>query len=220
MAHAVKPVVPARHNDKLATQEPAAQKPAAQKRDEKVLAPIAGIRKAEPDTVPAVEQATGRPGALGYVLAALRFALGWTFLWAFLDKTFGFGYATPAERAWVNGGSPTTGYLSNVEGPFGGFFSGMAGHAWADWLFMIGLLGIGLALILGIGMRIAAVTGALLLVFMWMAALPLANNPFMDNHLTEALMLGVLALAGTGRVVGFGKVWERLPLVRKNRWLV
>ena len=35
--------------------------------------------------------------------------LGFEFLWAFLDKTFGFGYATPAERAWINGGSPTKG---------------------------------------------------------------------------------------------------------------
>jgi thiosulfate dehydrogenase (quinone) large subunit len=215
MAHAVKPDFPARGKDNAAPVQPT-QKAA----DEKIVAPAAGIEKTEPVIVPPVDQATGRPGLLGYVLAALRFALGWTFLWAFLDKTFGWGFATPTENAWVNGGSPTTGYLSNVDGPFEGFFTGMAGQAWADWLFMIGLLGIGLALILGIGMRIAAITGALLLAFMWMAALPLANNPFMDNHLTEALMLLVLALAGAGRVVGLGKVWERLPLVRKNRWLV
>ena len=51
---------------------------------------------------------------------------------------------------------------------------------------MLGLLGIGVALILGIGMRVAAVAGALLLVLMWTAVLPPENNPFMDDHLIYA----------------------------------
>ena len=42
-------------------------------------------------------------------LAVFRVAIGFAFLWAFLDKTFGFGYATPAAKAWINGGSPTKG---------------------------------------------------------------------------------------------------------------
>ncbi|WP_166348581.1 DoxX family membrane protein [Phytoactinopolyspora limicola] len=176
-----------------------------------------------PDTIQTTQAtavAGGRPGILGYVLAALRFALGWTFLWAFLDKTFGLGYATPAENAWIDGGTPTAGFLGNVDGPFEGFFTGMAGQAWADWLFMIGLLGIGLALILGIGMRIAAVTGSALLILMYMAALPLTNNPFMDTYIIEILLVVALALAGAGRVLGLGKVWARLPIVKKNPWLV
>ncbi|MBG6184932.1 hypothetical protein IWX65_002910 [Arthrobacter sp. CAN_A214] len=32
-------------------------------------------------------------------LAVLRVLLGSVFLWAFLDKTFGFGLATPADKA-------------------------------------------------------------------------------------------------------------------------
>ncbi|MEU1639921.1 hypothetical protein ABZ440_44135, partial [Nonomuraea sp. NPDC005701] len=46
-----------------------------------------------------------------YVWAVARIAIGWIFLWAFLDKTFGWGFATPAGKAWVAGGSPTTGFL-------------------------------------------------------------------------------------------------------------
>ncbi|MBB5788856.1 TQO small subunit DoxD [Jiangella mangrovi] len=161
-----------------------------------------------------------RPVALQYVLAALRFALGWTFLWAFLDKTFGLGYATPSENAWIDGGSPTTGYLSGVEGPFKDFFTNLAGNTWVDWLFMIGLLGIGLALILGIGMRVAAVAGVLMLAMMYMASLPLETNPFLDEHITEALMIVVLALTFSGRYLGLGRVWERIPFVQKNRWLI
>src|SRR5687768_11684027 len=95
-----------------------------------------------------------------YVLALARFSLAWTFLWAFLDKTFGLGFATAAEDAWINGGSPTFGFLSfGTEGKvFHDFFAGLAGP-FADWMFMIGLVGIGIALFAGIGMRIAAVAG-------------------------------------------------------------
>ena len=61
------------------------------------------------------------------VLAVVRVAVGFVFLWAFLDKTFGFGYATPSAKAWINGGSPTKGFLSGVEmGPFESTF-----HNWA-----------------------------------------------------------------------------------------
>jgi hypothetical protein len=42
-------------------------------------------------------------------LAVFRVVVGLEFLWAFLDKTFGLGYATPAARAWINGGSPIVG---------------------------------------------------------------------------------------------------------------
>ena len=60
-------------------------------------------------------------------LAVARVLLGLVFLWAFVDKLFGLGIATPAARAWLNGGSPTTGFLKSVEGPFSNFFNGIAG---------------------------------------------------------------------------------------------
>ncbi|MGP4096886.1 hypothetical protein [Nonomuraea sp. KM90] len=151
-----------------------------------------------------------------YVWAAARISIGWVFLWAFLDKTFGWGLATPAGRAWIEGGSPTTGFLKGTgENALGGFFLGLAGLAWVDWLFMAGLLGIGLALVLGIGTRIAAVAGTLMLALMWAAELPLANNPFMDEHIIYAIVLIGLALTGAGGTLGLGN----LPVVRRNNWL-
>ena len=117
-------------------------------------------------------------------------------------------------------GSPTEGFLKfGAEGPFADFYNDIAGAAWADWLFMIGLLGIGLALILGVGMRIAAASGALLLVCMWSAVLPPENNPFMDDHIIYALALIVLALMGAGRFVGLGRQWEQLTVVKNHGWL-
>lgn len=155
-----------------------------------------------------------------HVFALTRIAIGWVFLWAFLDKTFGLGFATESGDAWVNGGSPTFGFLNfATEGKlFHDFFAGMAGP-FADWLFMIGLLGIGVALLLGIGMRIAAASGSLMLVLMWAAELPLENNPFMDDHIVYAVVLIGLAIYGAGRYLGLGRWWSQLPVVRDNRWL-
>jgi thiosulfate dehydrogenase (quinone) large subunit len=165
-------------------------------------------------------------------LAIVRVVLGVEFLWAFLDKTFGLGYATPAARAWVNGGSPTKGFLSRVAvGPLEGTFHAIAGAPWADWLFMVGLLGIGLALLFGIGLRIAAVSGTLMMLGMWAAEWPLAKftsageptmstNPFMEYHVIYALVLIALALTYAGHTWGLGRLWARLPFVQRNRWLI
>ncbi len=155
-----------------------------------------------------------------HVFAVTRIAIGWVFLWAFLDKTFGLGFATERADAWVNGGSPTFGFLNfATEGKvFHDFFAGLSG-AFSDWLFMLGLLGIGLALVLGIGMRIAAVSGTIMLVLMWAAELPLVNNPFMDDHIVYALVLIGLAIYGAGRTWGLGRAWEELPIVQRHRFL-
>ena len=163
---------------------------------------------------------TTRRQAVRYTLAALRLALGWVFLWAFIDKVFGLGMATPDKGAWINGGSPTKGFLGKaVAGPFEGFYHSIAGAAWADWLFMTGLAAIGTALLLGIGMRVAAAAGSLLLVMMWTAVLPPENNPFVDDHLIYAGVLVLLALTSAGDTLGLGKLWSRLSIVKRLPWI-
>ena len=163
---------------------------------------------------------TAAQTATRYVLAGVRLALGWVFLWAFLDKLFGLGHETKSAQAWIDGGSPTNGFLGKaVSGPFEGFYHSFAGAAWADWGFMIGLAGIGIALIAGVGMRIAATAGAVLLVAMWTAVLPPEHNLFMDDHLIYAGVLVALALTAAGNTLGFGKVWNRLPIVQRLPWL-
>ncbi|MBO3752861.1 DoxX family membrane protein [Streptosporangiaceae bacterium NEAU-GS5] len=151
---------------------------------------------------------TGARSAAAYVWAVARLALGWIFLWAFLDKTFGLGHSTTNAKAWINGGHPTEGFLkSGTKGPFADLYHAMAGAVAADWLFMLGLAAIGVALILGIGMRIAAGAGALLMVLMWSAVLPPASNPFMDDHLIYAVVLVGLALVRAGDTLGLGRWW-------------
>ena len=147
-------------------------------------------------------------------------AVGFIFPWAFLDRFFGLGYATPSDRAWIHGGSPTNGFASTVVvGPFGSFCHSVAGTWWAKTLFMLGLFAIGVALILGVAMRTTMFAGPLLLVMMWPAAWPMAQftsageatssaNPFLNGHLITD---------GVGLVHGLGNWWAK---VRADRPLM
>src|SRR4029453_13735123 len=187
-----------------------------------------GVARAQIEPAP---ERTITAGATKF-FAVFRVVLGFEFLWAFLDKTFGLGYATPAARAWINGGSPTKGFLSRgAGGPFEEAFHAIAGAPWAAGLFMVGLLGIGIALIFGIGLRIAAVSGTLMMLGMWAAEWPLAKfpsageptmstNPIVDYHIIYALALIALAVTYAGHTWGLGKRWARRPFVQRNRWLI
>ena len=113
-----------------------------------------------------------RTRATHYAIGALRLIVGWTFLWAFFDKLLALGFSTGVnpetgavdrfgDAAWINGGEPTFGFLSfGADGPFTDFYHSIAGAAWADWLFMGGLLGIGVSLTLGIFMRLGTASAA------------------------------------------------------------
>jgi thiosulfate dehydrogenase [quinone] large subunit len=179
-------------------------------------APVSG-RPATPAThVAAVPAALTPRTPAAYAFGVARIALGWVFLWAFIDKLLGLGFATPAAKAVVNGGSPTTGFLMGAgENALGGLFGALAGQAWVDWLFMTGLLGIGLALITGAGIRIAAAGGTAMMLMMWAAELPLTTNPFMDEHIVYAVVLVALALAGAGDTLGLGTRWGKTALVKR-----
>lgn len=178
------------------------------------------------------EEVVRHPGARK-ALAGLRIAFGLTFLWAFFDKLLGLGYATGrdlvtgavdrfGDAAWINGGSPTEGFLDFGVAKtnwFQGFFNALGGTAFADWLFMLGLLGIGVALTLGLGMRIAAVSGAVLYTLMWIATFPLENNPVLDTHLLGAISVVVLGLTLAGDTWGVGKAWAGSKLVQQYPFL-
>ncbi|MET9904807.1 hypothetical protein [Streptomyces sp. NPDC006446] len=179
----------------------------------------------------AVSAGTGTHTARAYAFASLRLLTGFVFLWAFLDKTFGFGYATPSGKGWIDGGSPTQGFLGSVAaGPMESTFHSWAGDPWANWMFMLGLLGIGLALVGGVALRIAAVAGTAMMALMWIAEWPpakhlsdgspsMSTNPFVDYHVIYAVALIVLATVAAGDTLGAGRLWAKLPVVRDHSWL-
>ncbi|WP_069741386.1 DoxX family membrane protein [Streptomyces sp. EN23] len=178
-----------------------------------------------------VSVGAGTRTAQAYVLASARVLMGFIFLWAFLDKTFGLGYSTASGKGWIDGASPTEGFLGHVAvGPMESTFHAWAGAAWADWLFMLGLLGIGVALTAGVALRPAALAGTLMMALMWVAEWPpaqhlsdgsasMSTNPFADYHLVYAVLLIALAAVPAGGVFGLGRLWAGLPVVRDHEWL-
>jgi|GEM_PF-166871 thiosulfate dehydrogenase [quinone] large subunit len=164
-------------------------------------------------------------------LAVLRIATGFVFLWAFLDKMFGWHYATAGGKGWIDGGSPTKGFLAGVDaGPLQSFFHHIAGAGWADALFMLGMLGIGAALVSGVALRITAVAGTAMMALMWAAEWPPAQhlstgapsasaNPLVDYHVLYALAMIVFAVSLAGDTWGLGRLWARVPLVGRSPWL-
>jgi thiosulfate dehydrogenase (quinone) large subunit len=125
----------------------------------------------------------------------LRFVMAFIFLWAFLDKTFGLGFATKPEAAWIQGGSPTTGFLTfGTDGPFAEIFKSLANNALVDWMFMLGLLFVGLTLLLNRYLTWGAIAGGVMMLLMWLATFQPENNPLVDDHIVYILVLALLAL--------------------------
>lgn len=175
---------------------------------------------------------------LGPVLLSItRIGIGFIFLWAFLDKLIGLGFSTCrdaetkavdvlCEKAWLSGGAITKGYLGSSSGPLADLFKSLGDQRWTDWAFMLGLLGIGLALILGIGTKIAAWCAVAMLGMMyvshaWPGVGGNTTNPFLDDHVLYATAaVGIVYVELARQSIGLGKVWRTLPIVKKNTWLV
>lgn len=142
------------------------------------------------------------------VIFGIRLVLGFIFLWAFFDKLLGLGFATSPEKAWLVGGSPTYGFLKLATyGAFANLYQSIAGNIVVDITFMLALFLIGLALILGMGMKPAGYGGALLMLLMWTARLPPEQNPLFDEHIVYAFILILLALINSDEF-SIKRIWR------------
>ena len=95
-------------------------------------------------------------------LAVLRISTGFVFLWAFLDKTFGLGYATPSatgldQRRLPHQRLPRLGRGRPVPVRLPRHRRHLVGQLACS---CSACSAIGVALIAGVAMRIAAVSGA------------------------------------------------------------
>ncbi len=149
-------------------------------------------------------------------IGLLRIALGWIFIWAFLDKLFGLGFSTSVDKSWLAGASPTFGFLSSgTSGIFSSIYHALAGSIIVDWFFMLGLLLIGISLILGIGIKIASYSGSLMMILMWSANIPPKTNPLIDYHIIFLIVLILFSMSNAGRFLGLGNRWKTIKLVKK-----
>ena len=134
------------------------------------------------------------------IITLFRVAIGWHFLYEGLAKLWSANWSA-------------AGYLANATGPFAGFYHWMASSEGLmniiDPVNIAALILIGLALFLGIAIRISAISGVVLLMLYYFAyppfggALPGAEgNLFIVNkNLIEALALLIIALL---RYRGYG----------------
>jgi thiosulfate dehydrogenase (quinone) large subunit len=154
-------------------------------------------------------------------LGITRIIMGLLFLWPFFDKLIGLGFNTEPGGGWIFGNSPTVGFLVfGARGPFAPLFNAIGGIFIVDLLYMLGLLFVGAALVLGIVMKIAAISGSVMMFMMWMAQLPKEMNLFqIDYHIVYILVLLILMFARAGNYGGLGRRWSSTSLGRRNTWL-
>jgi thiosulfate dehydrogenase [quinone] large subunit len=141
------------------------------------------------------------------LIVLFRVSIGWVFLFA-------------AIRQIPNPEWTAAGFLAEAK-TFPAFFQLMASppfltiiDAVVPWAHLL----IGLALILGIGMRVAAIGGAILLILYYLPRLefPMVgpNNFIVEYHLVYALLIVYLAAVRAGRVFGLEGWLERQPAAR------
>lgn len=142
----------------------------------------------------------------------LRIVMGWAF--------FQGGIVKVLNPNWT-----AAGFLANTpEGnPFTALWLTLAGNPTIDFLNAWGLTLVGLALLLGVGVRFAAFWGAVMMIFYWaagltgglFAGLPVAHGWFIDDHIVYALILFGLGAFGAGRILGLDQYIEKMDFVKK-----
>jgi thiosulfate dehydrogenase [quinone] large subunit len=110
-----------------------------------------------------------------------------------------------------------------------GTFHSLAGVTAVDWLFMMGLLGVGVALILGVALRPAAISGCAMLAMMYVASWPFAKmgggaptgstNPIVDDHIVSFMALVAIGAFAALSVGMISRRWSALAFVRSHSWI-
>jgi thiosulfate dehydrogenase [quinone] large subunit len=155
--------------------------------------------------------------AIAYSIVLLRVVMGWILFQGGITKVL--------DPNWT-----AAGFLANAipEGnPLMGFWASLAGSPVIDALNAWGLTLTGLGLILGAFVRWNAFWGAVIMLFYWAASLsgglfqgfPIEHGWLVDDHIVYAALLFGLGAIGAGRVLGFDAIFEKIKVVRENRWM-
>ncbi|MBI5045331.1 MAG: hypothetical protein HZC02_05405 [Candidatus Levybacteria bacterium] len=147
----------------------------------------------------------------------LRLSIASIMLWAFFDKLLGLGFATMPDKSWIVGVSPTAGFLAFApDGVFASFFHSLSGNGIVDILFMSGLLLVGLCLALGIGIRVACMSGSLMMFFIYLSLFPPENNPLIDEHIVYIIAFLLLAHRSTKQNFFLHNKWKKVAIVKQH----
>ena len=137
----------------------------------------------------------------------LRLGLGFLLFWA--------GWTKVINPKWS-----AAGYLAGAK-TFKGLFAFFAGPGVlpvTNFLNEWGLTLVGVALILGISVRLASFFGIVLMALYYLPIFPPAHG-WIDEHIIYSLILILLSSLKTGKYLGYGNLWIKTKLVRKYSFL-
>ena len=146
------------------------------------------------------------------LIVLLRLSMAWTFLYAASHQVF---------VDWS-----VVGFLGSAK-TFHGFFGLFTGPIVAPvitFLVSWGHLLIGLSLLAGLLVRVSSAFGIAVLLLYWMAHMNFpyisdTNNFLVDEHIVDALVLGLLIATRAGHVWGLDTWAAQQKSVRDRKWL-
>lgn len=141
-------------------------------------------------------------------LVAMRVTLGWLYFYAGITKVL--------DPSWTSAG-----YLAGAK-TFAGFYTWLAQPGIMpviDFTNKWGLTLLGISLILGLGVRLSSVLGALLMALYYLPILdfpyPNAHAFIVDEHIVYITVLLFLSAKGAGRFWGLDEWCANLPICAK-----
>lgn len=145
-------------------------------------------------------------------LLLLRLSMGWLFFYAGITKV-------------LNPNWSAAGYLNGAK-TFSDFYQWLAGPSmlpYTNFLNEWGLTLVGVALILGLFVRLSSVFGAAMMVLYYFPILTFpkvgANGYLVDEHIIYALAFLFLAAIRAGQYFGLENWCVNLPICRRYKWL-
>jgi thiosulfate dehydrogenase (quinone) large subunit len=168
---------------------------------------------------------TAFTGSRAWGILALRLITGWYFLYAGLDKIFSFvGGSEPFSAAgFLAFGTAGTTSVAVADGtivnPTAPFWADIAANTTLltaiDFLVPYGQVAIGIALILGLATRFAAVMGFLMMAFITVAAWDFGHGVVNSTSFLAAVTL-ILGVIRAGEVYGLDAVVDQQPIVKRT----
>ncbi|WP_254531783.1 DoxX family protein [Natrinema gelatinilyticum] len=148
----------------------------------------------------------------GYVLVAVRLLVGYWFLHSGWGK-FAFVAGDPFSAA---------GYLQNAQSPIAWLFEIVAGTPWllevTNVMIPLGEFLIGLGLVLGAFVRLAAFFGGVLMTLFYLGNADWAHG-YVNGDLLGFLMFVIVGAFAAGRILGVDAFLEATEFVRQRPWL-
>ncbi|SER22831.1 DoxX family protein [Natrinema salaciae] len=147
--------------------------------------------------------------AASYVLVAARLLVGYWFLSSGWGK-FAFVAGEPFDAA---------GYLQNAQSPIAGRFEVVAGTPWllevTNVMIPLGEFLIGLGLILGALVRLAAFFGRVLMTLFYLGNADWAHG-YVNGDLLGLLLFVIVGVFAAGRILGVDASLERTAFVQRR----